>query len=59
MDEETPAPKDYTLGDALDRYSVVELDALHARLLAEAERVSAELKAKDAQKAAAASMFKL
>ncbi len=58
MDEEKPAPKEYTLGDDIRRLSVDELDALRARLLEEVERVKTERDAKWASRAAADSFFR-
>lgn len=52
------APKGVTLGESLESLSVAELQARIAALNAEITRVEAELAAKKAHEAAAASIFK-
>jgi uncharacterized small protein (DUF1192 family) len=52
------APKGITLGENLESLSVAELQARIAALNAEIVRVEAELAAKKAHEAAAASIFK-
>jgi uncharacterized small protein (DUF1192 family) len=52
------APKGVTLGENLESLSVAELQARIAALNAEIVRVEAELAAKKAHEAAAASIFK-
>ncbi|MEM6762491.1 MAG: DUF1192 domain-containing protein [Pseudomonadota bacterium] len=59
MEEEAAPPKkSHTLGDDLSRLSVQELAELREDCLAEAERIAAEINAKDATRAAAESVFK-
>lgn len=58
-DDLEPKPaKSVTLGEDLTSLSVAELDARIAALHTEIERVQAELAAKKAHEAAAASIFK-
>ena len=58
MDEEPLTKKGYALGDDLTRLSVRELEALREACLQEAERIAAEIVAKDATRNAANSVFK-
>ncbi|XWN30363.1 MAG: DUF1192 domain-containing protein [Devosia sp.] len=58
MDDEPAPKKGYALGDDLSRMSVDELKELRQDLLAEADRIAAEIEAKDATRSAAANFFK-
>jgi len=62
MDEHDARPKPqnapHTIGASLERLSVSELRELREACLAEADRIEAEMNAKDATRAAAASVFK-
>lgn len=51
-------PKQATLGENLESFSVAELEARVVALQAEIRRVEAELAAKKAHEAAAAQLFK-
>lgn len=59
MDDEPVRPKAYSLGDDLSRLSVKDLEELREELVAETERVAAEIHKKTATRAAADSVFKL
>ncbi|MEM1376123.1 MAG: DUF1192 domain-containing protein [Pseudomonadota bacterium] len=51
-------PREYTLGEKLDDFSVADLEELKARLTQEIERVTSEMNSKRASLDAAASIFK-
>ncbi len=58
MDDEPRRPPRHSLGDSLERLSVVELQELRTACLAEAERIAAEVARRDRSKAVADSVFK-
>ncbi len=57
-EDDTPRPPGYTLGDDLSRLSVGDLEALAARLRAEAGRVDEERARKKGAIGGAAALFK-
>ncbi|WP_157961563.1 DUF1192 domain-containing protein [Acuticoccus kandeliae] len=59
MDDDAPAPKAHFLGDDLSRMSIRELEALRDACLAEAERITSEIKDKGDTRAKAESFFRL
>lgn len=60
FDENEPKkPKDYTLGDKLDDFSIDDLENLKTRLEKEIVRVETETRMKRATKDAAANVFKI
>lgn len=57
-EDESPRALGYTLGDDLSRLSVGDLEALAARLRAEADRVDTERRRKENAIGGAAALFK-